>query len=486
MENSGEKGNNHYFQCTGVAGTQIETQGGKVSENSYPGGVDKLNLLWDELLEGMKELVNEQCFQTWISPMRPVSYEAGVLMIEGPNPFFVDWVCEHHIDKIERVARDMLEKDTRVELTSRPGPPRVSPPEKSPARTMIVREPVALPNKIHLNGRYTFDEFIVGNCNRLAHSGALAVAERPAQAYNPLFIYGGSGLGKTHLIQAIGHRVRKEFPGMVIAYVSTESFVNELIHAIQKNKTLEFKKKYRNVDILLIDDIQFLAGKEAMQEEFFHTFNALHDANKQIVCTSDRPPKEIHTLEERLRTRFEWGLITDLQSPDLETRIAILRNKIEDENIQIPDNVIEFIASNITDNIRELEGSLIKILAFASLTCQEITVEIAAEALKDLVKAPREKKITPRRIKEAVASNYDLPAETLRGKTRISRVVRARQVAMYLCREMTDLSLVLIGKQFGGRDHSTVLHSIRKIEGLIADDPVFAGRVNDIRKGINA
>ena len=445
-----------------------------------------MNLLWDELLEGMKELVNEQCFQTWISPMRPVSYEAGVLMIEGPNPFFVDWVCEHHIDKIERVARDMLEKDTRVELTSRPGPSRVSPPEKSPARTMIVREPVALPNKIHLNGRYTFDEFIVGNCNRLAHSGALAVAERPAQAYNPLFIYGGSGLGKTHLIQAIGHRVRKEFPGMVIAYVSTESFVNELIHAIQKNKTLEFKKKYRNVDILLIDDIQFLAGKEAMQEEFFHTFNALHDANKQIVCTSDRPPKEIHTLEERLRTRFEWGLITDLQSPDLETRIAILRNKIEDENIQIPDNVIEFIASNITDNIRELEGSLIKILAFASLTCQEITVEIAAEALKDLVKAPREKKITPRRIKEAVASNYDLPAETLRGKTRISRVVRARQVAMYLCREMTDLSLVLIGKQFGGRDHSTVLHSIRKIEGLIADDPVFAGRVNDIRKGINA
>ena len=457
-----------------------------MSENSYPGGVDKLNLLWDELLEGMKGLVNEQCFQTWISPMRPVSYEAGVLRIEGPNPFFVDWVCEHHIDKIERVARDMLEKDTRVELTSRPGPSRVSPPEKSTARTMIVREPVALPNKIHLNGRYTFDEFIVGNCNRLAHSGALAVAERPAQAYNPLFIYGGSGLGKTHLIQAIGHRVRKEFPGMVIAYVSTESFVNELIHAIQKNKTLEFKKKYRNVDILLIDDIQFLAGKEAMQEEFFHTFNALHDANKQIVCTSDRPPKEIHTLEERLRTRFEWGLITDLQSPDLETRIAILRNKIEDENIQIPDSVIEFIASNITDNIRELEGSLIKILAFASLTCQEITVEIAAEALKDLVKAPREKKITPRRIKEAVASDYDLPAETLRGKTRISRAVRARQVAMYLCREMTDLSLVLIGKQFGGRDHSTVLHSIRKIEGLIADDPVFAGRVNDIRKGIAA
>ncbi|MCK4548977.1 MAG: chromosomal replication initiator protein DnaA [Candidatus Krumholzibacteria bacterium] len=436
------------------------------------------------MLGHMKGLVNEQCFQTWISPMRPVSFEGGILRIEGRNPFFVDWVHEHHMDKIEKVAWEMLEKETKIELTSRPGPPRVSPPEKSPGRSMIIREPVALPNKIHLNGRYTFDEFIVGNCNRLAHAGALAVAERPAQAYNPLFIYGGSGLGKTHLIQAIGHRIRKDFPGMVISYVSTESFVNELIHAIQKNKTLDFKKKYRNVDILLIDDIQFLAGKEAMQEEFFHTFNALHDANKQIVCTSDRPPKEIHTLEERLRSRFEWGLITDLQTPDVETRIAILRNKIEDENIQIPDNVIEFIAENVTNNIRELEGSLIKILAFASLTCQEITVGMATEALKDIVGAPEEKKITPRRIREAVAADYDLPAESLRAKTRISRVVRARQVAMYLCREMTDLSLVLIGKQFGGRDHSTVLHSIRKIETLTADDPVFAGRVNDIRKKI--
>ncbi len=440
--------------------------------------------LWEELLGALKELVNEQCFQTWISPMRPVSFEGGVLRIEGPNPFFVDWVHEHHMDKIEKVAREMLEKETRVELSSRPGPPRVSPPEKSLGRSMIIREPVALPNKIYLNGRYTFDEFIVGNCNRLAHAGAIAVAERPAQAYNPLFIYGGSGLGKTHLIQAIGHRIREDFPGMIISYVSTESFVNELIYAIQKNKTLDFKKKYRNVDILLIDDIQFLAGKEAMQEEFFHTFNALHDANKQIVCTSDRPPKEIHTLEERLRSRFEWGLITDLQKPDVETRIAILRNKIEDENIQIPDNVIEFIAENVTNNIRELEGSLIKILAFASLTCQEITVGMAGEALKDIVRAPEEKKITPRSIREAVAADYDLPADSLRAKTRISRVVRARQVAMYLCREMTTLSLVLIGKHFGGRDHSTVLHSIRKIETLTADDPIFTGRVSDIRKRI--
>jgi chromosomal replication initiator protein len=272
---------------------------------------------------------------------------------------------------------------------------------------------------------------------------------------------------------------------MVIVYVSTESFVNDLIHAIQKGKTLEFKKRYRNVDILLIDDIQFLAGKEAMQEEFFHTFNALHDANKQIVCTSDRPPKEIHTLEERLRSRFEWGLITDLQPPDLATRIAILRNKIEDEHIQIPDSVIEFIAENVTNNIRELEGSLIKILAFASLTCQEISVGIAEEALRDLVKAPREKKITPRKIMDTVAGEYDIPAESLKAKTRISRVVRARQISMFLCREMTDLSLVMIGKKFGGRDHSTVLHSVRKIEGLAGEDPVFAGYIEDIRKKIS-
>jgi len=441
--------------------------------------------LWKGLLGRLEEEVNEQCYQTWFSPMRPLSYEGGVLRIEGPNPFFVDWLYEHHIDKIEKAARDMLDKDTRVELTSPPGPPRVGPPEKSPGRSMIIREPVVLPNKIHLNERYTFSEFIVGNCNMLAHAGAQAVAERPAQAYNPLFIYGGSGLGKTHLIQAIGHQVRKDFPSMVIVYVSTESFVNDLIHAIQKGKTLEFKKKYRNVDILLIDDIQFLAGKEAMQEEFFHTFNALHDANKQIVCTSDRPPKEIHTLEERLRSRFEWGLITDLQPPDLATRIAILRNKIEDEHIQIPDSVIEFIAENVTNNIRELEGSLIKILAFASLTCQEISVGIAEEALRDLVKAPREKKITPRKIVDTVAGEYDIPAESLKAKTRISRVVRARQISMFLCREMTDLSLVMIGQKFGGRDHSTVLHSVRKIEALAGEDPVFAGRINDIRKKIS-
>jgi len=450
------------------------------------GGFESLLDLWKEILGKLRESVGEQTFLTWLSPIKPVSYEEGVLTVEGPNPFFVDMVYEHHFDKIEKAAREMLDKDTKVEITSPPPPAaRVGAPEKSATRSMIVRESVALPNDIHLNPKYTFEEFIVGNCNKLAHAGALAVAEKPSRAYNPLFVYGGAGLGKTHLIQAIGHSVRRAFPEMAISYVSTESFVNELIHAIQKNRTLDFKKKYRNVDILLIDDIQFLAGKEAMQEEFFHTFNALHDANKQIVCTSDRPPNEIHTLEERLRSRFAWGLITDIQPPDLETRIAILRNKIEDERILIPGDVIEFIAENVKSNIRELEGSLIKILAFASLTCQEITVSTAREALKDFFRPSEEILISPKRIKDAVAEDYEIPAETLKAKTRISRVVRARQISMYLCREMTDLSLVMIGKKFGGRDHSTVLHSIRKIESLLSTDPVLVARVARLRKKIS-
>jgi chromosomal replication initiator protein len=271
---------------------------------------------------------------------------------------------------------------------------------------------------------------------------------------------------------------------MLIEYVSTESFVNELIHAIRMNKTLEFKKKYRNVDILLIDDIQFLAGKEGMQEEFFHTFNALHESNKQIVFTSDRPPKEIHTLEERLRSRFGWGLIIDLQPPDLETRMAILKNKIGDEPINISDDVLGVIAENVTSNIRELEGSLIKILAFASITCQEITVDTAREALRDIMKVPRGPKITPKIIKESVAREFDIPADSLKAKTRIRRVVRARQVAMFLCRELTDLPLTMIGKEFGGRDHSTVLHSIRKVGDLYSEDPSFAVRVDTIRREI--
>lgn len=444
-----------------------------------------LSKLWEQILGIVHERVNPQSFQTWFKPTRLLSYEGGVLVVEGPNRFFIDWLHEHHMEKIERAARDVLGEDARVELTSPPTPARVGPPDKAPGRSLLIKDPVVLPNKIHLNARYTFDEFVVGNCNRLAHAGALAVAEKPAQIYNPLFIYGGAGLGKTHLLQAIGHFVLREHPHMRIAYVSTESFLNELINAIQKGTTYDFKQRYRSVDILLVDDVQFLGGKERVQEEFFFTFNALHENSKQIVCTSDRPPKDIPTLEERLRSRFEWGLITDLQQPDLETRIAILRKKVEEERIQISDDVIEVIASSVTKNIRELEGSLIKILAFASLTCQEITPGMAGSVLTDIVKGAAPSKVTADSIKSEVSQHFDAPVDSLKAKTRIARVVRARQIAMFLCRELTDMSLVQIGARFGGRDHSTVLHSIRKIEGLIASDPDIARKIGEIREKLS-
>jgi chromosomal replication initiator protein len=405
-------------------------------------------------------------------------------VVEGPNPFFIDWLAEHHRDKIQFAARETLGEDVKVEFVASPTPPRVSPPENNSRRSIIVQEPTTLPNKTHLNSRYTFDEFVVGNGNRLAHAAALAVAENPARIYNPLFTYGGVGLGKTHLIQAIGHLIIKNHPTMRISYVSTESFMNELIHAIRTGVTLEFKDRYRNIDVLLIDDIQFLAGKESTQEEFFFTFNALHDANKQIVVTSDRPPKEIPMLQERLTSRFEWGLITDIQPPDLETRIAILRKKVANEQIHIPDDVIQLIAGNVKNNIRELEGSLIRILACASLTCQEINVDMAQEVLRDIMKGYPAKNVTVQSIQKSVSQHFDVPLESLKARTRISRIVVARQVAMYLCRELTDLSLVQIGKRFGGRDHSTVLHSLKKIEKCMRDDPSLKRKAQSIKEDL--
>jgi chromosomal replication initiator protein len=449
-------------------------------------GMETLRELWDSILERVSTLVNSQSFQTWFKPTRLVSYEGGRLVIEGPNPFFIDWLAEHHLDKIEYAASETLGEDVTVEFVSPESPRRVTAADRSVQRSVIVTDPVTLPNKVHLNARYTFDEFVVGSSNRLAHAAALAVSEKPARVYNPLFIYGGVGLGKTHLIQAIGHFVLKEHPTLRISYVSAESFMNELIHAIRKGVTLEFKERYRNIDILMIDDIQFLAGKESTQEEFFFTFNALHDANKQIVVTSDRPPKEIPTLQERLTSRFEWGLITDIQPPDLETRIAILRKKVENEHIPIPDDVISLIAENVKSNIRELEGSLIRILACSSLACQEINVDMASNVLRDLIKGSPRKKIDVRTIQRAVAQHFDIPVDSLKAKTRVSRVVRARQVAVFLSRELTDLSLVLIGKQFGGRDHSTILHACKKIDRETESDPSLRRKLQTIRSELTS
>jgi chromosomal replication initiator protein len=443
---------------------------------------DRLKHLWDAILERISLHVNAQSFHTWFKPTRLVSCVDAHLIVEGPNSFFVDWLAEHHRQKILKAARETLGEDCTLEFVSCAASPRVSAPAAETTRAMIVNEPVVLPDNAHLNARYVFDEFVVGNGNRLAHAAAIAVADHPARVYNPLFIYGGAGLGKTHLIQAIGHRVIDRHKKMRISYISAEGFMNELIQAIRSGITHEFKDRYRTIDILLIDDIHFLAGKESTQEEFFYTFNTLHNSNKQIVVTSDRPPKEIPTLEERLRSRFEWGLIVDIQPPDIETRMAILRKKVEKEQMQIPDDVIQLVAENAKNNIRELEGSLIKLLACSSLTCREINADMARDVLRDFIKDTTPKRVSAQAIQKAVAQHFDIPLDSLKAKTRISRVVLARQVSIYLARTMTELSLVEIGKKTGGRDHSTVLYAFNKVSRAIERDPALKKKIQKIQE----
>ena len=333
-----------------------------------------------------------------------------------------------------------------------------------------------------LNPKYTFNSFVIGNSNRFAHAASLAVAESPAKAYNPLFIYGGVGLGKTHLMHAIGHYILDNNPSAKVVYVSSEKFTNELINAIKDDKNEDFRNKYRNVDVLLIDDIQFIAGKERTQEEFFHTFNALHDANKQIILSSDRPPKEIPTLEDRLRSRFEWGLIADIQVPDFETRMAILKKKADVENLNVANEVMGYIATKIKSNIRELEGALIRIIAYSSLTNREVTVDLASEALKDIISKKQGKHITIDIIQDVVSSYFNLRVEDLKSQRRTRNVAYPRQIAMYLSRKLTDMSLPKIGEEFGGRDHTTVIHAYEKISENLKTDDSLQHTINDITK----
>lgn len=334
-----------------------------------------------------------------------------------------------------------------------------------------------------LNPKYTFDTFVIGNSNRFAHAAALAVAEAPGKAYNPLFIYGGVGLGKTHLMHAIGHYILEQNSSQRVLYVSSEKFTNELINAIKDNRNEEFRSKYRNIDVLLIDDIQFIAGKERTEEEFFHTFNALYEANKQIILSSDKPPKEI-SLEDRLRSRFEWGLIADMQAPDLETRIAILRKKAQLENLTVPNEVIVFIADKIASNIRELEGALNRVIAYSSLTENEITVELASEALKDILSANKAKVLNCTTIQEAVARYFDIRPEEFKSKKRTRDIAFPRQIAMYLCRELTEMSLPKIGEEFGGRDHTTVIHACEKISEEIESNSETRRAVSEIKRNL--
>lgn len=453
-------------------------------DKSSSGGslkMNNINQIWQETLSIIEKELSKPSFETWLKSTKPIKYSNNTFFIEVPNNFAKEWLESRYADLIKNTLEIVLQQDTVIKFYL---PNEILESDISPINNykQSHNDDFNIPN--HLNPKYTFDTFVVGNSNRFAHAASLAVAEAPAKAYNPLFIYGGVGLGKTHLMQAIGHYVIEQNAKSKVVYVSSEKFTNELINSIRDDRTVEFRNKYRNIDILLIDDIQFLAGKERTQEEFFHTFNDLHEANKQIIISSDRPPKEIPTLEDRLRSRFEWGLITDIQPPDLETRIAILRKKAKLENLQVPNEVMAYIADKIQSNIRELEGSLIRVMAYASLTHSEITPDLANEALKDIIPANRPKQITIQIIQQIVADYYNLKIDEFKAKKRTRAVAFPRQIAMFLCRELTDFSLPKIGEEFGGRDHTTVIHAHEKISNGINEDISFNSLIENLKEKI--
>lgn len=416
----------------------------------------------------MEGKLGKATYETWIAPLRPNLENDRLVTIEAPDTFFRDWIDQHYKAQIEEVLKQFLGSEVKISIVC--APQNRSLPTQT--ETKIIRpRPTEPMDGLQLNPRYTFDNFVVGPANRHAHAYAVAVADSPAKTYNPLFIYGGVGLGKTHLMQAICHQIKNANPARLkICYLPSEKFTNELIHAIQHKSTPAFRQKYRNVDVLVIDDIHFIAGKESTQEEFFHTFNTLYDAHKQIIICSDRPPKEITNLQDRLVSRFGWGLTTDIQPPDLETRAAILKKKIERESVSIPDDVIFFIAQLIKTNIRELEGALVRTIAYSLLEEKPITLELTKEVLKDLLKEPK-KLITVDFILRCVAEEFGVTLQDLKTRRRNKNIVIPRQIAMFISRELTDLSLPEIGELFGGKDHTTVLYSYNKVkEGLIKSE----------------
>lgn len=439
---------------------------------------EQLQVLWQKVLEKIEPNLSKPSFETWLKPTAAQNYRDGVLFVEVQNEFARDWLETRYAEMISGALRELLQEDVQVRFMTPAAAVTEPLPDPRPRNSVVVEEPALAT----LNPKYTFDTFVVGDGNRFAHAASLAVAEAPGKAYNPLFLYGGVGLGKTHLMHAIGHYIRQNHPSTRVVYLTTEKFTNELISAIQHSNTNQFRERYRNVDILLVDDIQFLAGKQSTQEEFFHTFNSLYEANRQIIISSDRPPKEIPTLEDRLRSRFEWGLITDIQAPDLETRIAILRKKAGAENWRIPNEVIVHIANQIQSNIRELEGALIRVIAYASLTGQEITLEMANEALKEILASSKAKQLTISAIQTVVSAYYQVDLIEMKAKKRTRDVTLPRQIAMYLARELTDLSLPKIGEEFGGRDHTTVIHSCEKVSEMIKTDSSFERIIRELTK----
>jgi chromosomal replication initiator protein len=438
---------------------------------------------WRQVLETIKGQINVNSFETWIKPIHCRSLENKKVVLEVPNNFFRDWVTEHYIQTIKDAFHNLTGEDFSISLQVR----RASPAHvKEAPRADVEDGDEDLASRL-FNPRYTFENFVIGAGNQFAHAASQAVADSPGRRYNPLFVYGGVGLGKTHLLNAIGHRIIKNrtvSTPIKVCYISSEEFTNELVNSIRFERMNGFRKKFRNIEVLLVDDIQFISGKERTQIEFFHTFNSLYENKKQIVITSDKLPREIPDFEERLKSRFEWGLIADIQAPDVETKVAILKKKADLENIYIPNEVAFFLASHINSNIRILEGSLIRLGAFASLTKREINLEMAKEVLRNFIK-DKETTVTIDSIQKKVSTYFDLKAKDLKSKRRLKQVVFPRQIGMYLSRKLTPSSLIEIGEKFGGKDHATVIHSIKKIEEKINSDPYTKSVIADLMKQVS-
>ncbi|OLC82606.1 MAG: chromosomal replication initiator protein DnaA [Acidobacteria bacterium 13_1_40CM_4_65_8] len=440
--------------------------------------------LWEQILARIETKVNRHSFYTWFRPTSFITEDRLSVTVRVPNGLFKDWLTKHYSGVLNEAMNEVRRPNLTINYVADPQNDAVAIQLGADETGAALEEgPMpSVPGPAGLNPRYTFDTFIVGSSNQFAHAACRAVAEAPSRSYNPLFIYGGVGLGKTHLMHAIGHYVLMHDRNLKLTYISSERFMNEMINAVRYDRVIDFRERYRSVDVLLVDDIQFLAGKEGTQTEFFHTFNALYDSQKQIVLSSDCPPHEIPALEERLRSRFEWGLIADIQSPDLETKVAILKKKAEAEAVPLPDNVAMYIAGKIKSNIRELEGSLIRLIAYASLTGQELSLGLAQDVLKNILDH-EEKAVTIEIIQKFVADYYNLKLVDLKSRNNSKSVAMPRQIAMYLCKSLTHASLPEIGRSFGGKHHSTVIHSIRKVDDLRKKDGNFNTLIGNFLEG---
>jgi chromosomal replication initiator protein len=443
-----------------------------------------IDAVWQEALQYLQKKVSKQEYDTWFTPVRLHRIENSTAYIFVPNKFFGEWLDSHHHGSllVEAVAMACGEELKGVVFTISEKGIESQNETQALVNTPRGGTPLKPRRGIQLNPKYTFRSFVVGAGNQFAHAACMAVAEQPGQTYNPLFIYGGVGLGKTHLLNAIGNHVAEK-TDLRIAYLTTEQFTNEVINSIRYDKMVELRKRYRHIDMLMIDDIQFLVGKERTQEEFFHTFNALYEGHRQIVLSSDRFPKDMPDIEERLRSRFEWGLIADLQPPDVETRIAILRKKSEDEGVKLPEDVIQFLSTTMKSNIRELEGSLVRLGAYASLTGQAITLDLAKNVLRDLI-GDKKKVVAMDDIQEAVCAQFHVKMTELKSRRRSKTLVHPRQIAMYLCRELTDASYPEIGRQFGGKDHTTIIHACRQVAKAKETDTALRTTIETLKEQI--